>query len=356
MAGPAWFFSTLAQVSATIAGLFAAFSVGQHQLERRRREDRTDRLRRALIDFRNEYFNVVRSMSFVAGNGGVTTKNYLKSFQLETDELREAINNDPDQRGSDAPIIWAHLHRIQELLEETNPKNDYLLSPEQLETLDESLNWLYHYFDAHNENNKQFYFELSNLVTEDRIPEDFYRDDVYDSGGGAVNPEDDIKNWIIYESDGRHRTWAGYPPNDSGITGKNLFSFATALEYIHQDFEGVKSRRGGTLLDWNPRIMKIIFGICSMTLVGVFVPLVLLLTPSSMFEYLILDGNQLLAVQWATVVLTGVSFTYLLYQMVKSIQTDISVRDRTSLGTAFPFVGVSRRVGRWYRRLRSSED
>ena len=327
MAKPAWFFSTLAQVTAAIVGFIVAFSAGLYPLERQRREDRTDRLRNALIDFRNEYFDVIRSLSFVAGNGNVTTKDYLKDFTKDTEELQEEIENDSEQRGKDSALVWAHFHRIQELIDKIDAEHDFLLTSEELDTLQESIQWLYGYFDVNNEENKQFYLELSNLFNLEDVDDSYYHDNVYDSGAGAVKPEEDLREWVQEDSDGRHRNWAGYSDDDSGLTGKNLFTIATIMEYVKQDFEQLQIRRSGTILNYQPRIMKIIWGVVAMTFVGVFLPSILLLTPTEDLSPLVLRGWSLLASQWLVLILSTAAFSYLLYQIVKYIQRDVSVRD-----------------------------
>lgn len=327
MADAPWFFSTLAQVSATIVGFIVAFSAGLYPLERQRREDRTDRLRNALINFRNDYFKIIRSLSLIAHDGDVTTQGYLKDFGKDVEELREDIEEDTGQRGEDSPIIWAHLYRIQELLEKVDAENDFLLTSEELDILGDSIQWLYSYFNVANEDNQQFYYELSDLVNENQIPDGYYHDDVYDSGAGAVNSGNDVRIWITAESDGRHREWAGYSQNDSGISGKNLFSYATVLEYIHQDIEQVERRRSGTILNYEPRIKSIIWGVVGMTIIGVFVPSIFLLTPASGLEMLIIEGWNLLIAQWLLLLLSGIAFAFLLFQVMKSIETDVSVRN-----------------------------
>ena len=320
MVNPAYFFSTLAQVSATIVGFIIAFSVGLYPLERRRREDRTDRLREALRDFRDEYKGVVQVMSLIAHDGGVTTKAYLKDFSKGTDELRDEIDDDNDQRSEDAPIVWAHLYRIDELLDRVSAENDFLLLPDELESLQNSLNWLYGYFDANNDSNKQFYFELSDLIDQDNIPDDYYIDDVYDSGAGASNPEGNLRQWIRVESDGRHRSWVAYSADDSGISGRNLFSFATVLEYMKQDFDEVEARNTGTILDYEPRIKYIIRGVLATSVVGVLLPMLFLFAPPQSLSALFVSGWPLYIAEWIILVLTTVAFVYLMYHVVEQFK------------------------------------
>jgi len=320
MVDPAYFFSTLAQVSATIVGFIIAFSVGLYPLERRRREDRTDRLREALRDFRDEYNGVVQVMSLIAHDGGVTTKEYLKDFSKDTDELRAEVRDDDDQRSEDAPIVWAHLYRIDQLLDRVSAENDFLLLPDELDALQNSLNWLYGYFDANNDSNKQFYFELSDLIDQDNIPENYYIDDVYDSGAGASNPEGNLRQWIRVESDGRHRSWVAYSADDSGISGRNLFSFATVLEYMKQDFDEVEARNTGTILDYEPRTKYIIRGVLATSVVGVLLPMLFLFTPPQTLNTLFVSGWSLYTAEWIILVLTAVAFVYLMYHVVKQFR------------------------------------
>lgn len=325
MVDPAYFFSTLAQVSATIVGFVIAFSVGLYPLERQRREGRTDRLRQALINFRNEYSSAIQAMSSISHDGGVTTKAYLKDFSNDSNDLRDQVQQDDDQRGDDSPVIWAHFYRIKQLLEKVDAENDYLLTSDEIESLQNSINWLYGYFDASNSDNSQFHRELSNLPNSD-IPDGYYYDDVYDSGSGAVNPEDNLKRWIRVESDGRHRSWSGYSSDDSNLSGKNLFSFGTVLEYMEQDFDGIEARRSGTILDYNPRIKYILIGAFATGLAGIIVPMLFLFSPPETATDLFTSGWLLYKVQWAILIVTIATIIYLMYHVVKQFKQVSGVR------------------------------
>jgi hypothetical protein len=216
--------------------------------------------------------------------------------------------------------VWAHLYRIDQLLDRVSAENDFLLLPDELDTLQNSLNWLYGYFDANNDSNKQFYFELSDLIDQDNIPENYYIDDVYDSGAGASNPEGNLRQWIRVESDGRHRSWVAYSADDSGISGRNLFSFATVLEYMKQDFDEVEARNTGTILDYEPRIKYIIRGVLATSVVGVLLPMLFLFTPPETLHTLFVNGWPLYIAEWIILVLTAVAFVYLMYHVVKQFK------------------------------------
>lgn len=324
MVAPEWFFSTLAQASAAIVGFIVALAAIVYSLERQRRDNRSDRLREALIRFKNRYYRVVRAISLLAHEGGVTTKPYLKEMDFETDALHEKVSRDSDQRGELAPIFWAHARRVLKILDRVNPEGDYLLTAGELDALRKSIYWMKICVQIGGVLWEQLYRDLTNQTSVD-VGRSQYREDTI-RAQDPTDPGNIIERWLKHDSGGEHREWAGYSDDDAGLTGQNMFSLATVLQYLSYDIEEIEARRVGTLVDYNPNINKVLAGVAFMTVVGVFIPSIFLMTTPTA-SWPVLRGPSIASVQVILLILTGLGFIMLLWLVRRGIQKNLKIRD-----------------------------
>lgn len=326
MVAPEWFFSTLAQASAAIVGFIVALGTILYSLERQRRANRSDRLRQALIGFKGRYLGVARALFLIANNGGVTTKPYLKDFDHDRDTLREKITDDPEQQAEELTgLFWAHTYRVMKLLERVTPTSDYLLTADELDTLRDSVKWLTACVAVGGDLWKDLYLTLSPGPPSGDVSNSDYRAD-FIPGDEEGDPGRIIDKWIKHESGGRHRQWAGYSDDDLSLTGQNMYSLATVLQYLSDEVDEIEAMRAGTIVEFDPKIKQLVVGSGLMTLVGVFLPSLFLMGPPT-GDWPVVQRQMLVIIQSILLLATGAAFVYLLWLIWSSIHANLRIRE-----------------------------
>lgn len=319
MASPEWFFSTLAQSSAAIAGLVIAFSAVLYQLERQRREKRTDELREVLIDFQDEHHRQIKAyqlgFSKLLNVESKDRYDYITDNYSPIDQEREDVvqSLSSDNRIDHPKIcyIWLNLFTIEDVLTNIQPSSDrsshYLLSLEQFETLDDSIGELYYFFTTPD--------ALSKIM--DEFEEIFPGIDITKNVVQISAPyQDAILNAETTEN---HEI-----ENDGGNDGVVFVSIQDINQYVaslNLDFQTAYAKKGRTILYPSQTVTGIvkISGILVMT--GVFLPMVFLFTLPQTVSEITAGAWALLATQTLLLILNVVITGYLLFLVYQNLGT-----------------------------------
>jgi hypothetical protein len=312
----AWFFSTLAQVSATIIGFVAALTIGLYTLERQRRREGTDRLRRSLTEFEDKY-------------GRITHFAYMFSvdqINIESEELSTAIlegERPPDtSKLGDTERIALRFSELFSILDSIALGVDNVLEPEDIIRFRQNANWLREYFGILNENNKNYYRDVMSLADSDQIPETYYSDSLVEDHLLYHRFDNKISK-DIYEI---------YSTNSEFVASAENFDVDWSISEIGilvnnmlQDWQTIEVHASRSILNFEPQIPQIVRGSAAMTLFGVLFPLISLLTVPNSLQLRRLSDQGVLIVQISMLFLTLLSFVYLLYQLLIAVQEDTKI-------------------------------
>lgn len=129
MIDPVWFFSTLAQATAASIGFVIAFSAALYSSRRSSRQERINRFKDDMRQYREEVEDVTEEMAQTLQQRGSFKRN-REIYQQETSsvditsEIREWANNQPEPQ---VALIWANISWfrsvLQRLREDVDPAN-----------------------------------------------------------------------------------------------------------------------------------------------------------------------------------------------------------------------------------------
>lgn len=281
MVNPAWFFSTLSQGTAAIVGLLVSARLIQYQLERQRRERRTEDLREEIQEFDEKFGHILSPMAGTfAKNADGSFWSQARFLWISGDELnlRIAMN-------SSMPVVtmyWAHMVRISHILmtgihPSSNPRAHYLFSEEEFNRLRESITWLKNNVDERSPFIEYLYADLA-------IPgNNPYTADVLDPDPPGESLQDWLQRYQDYAT--RHSTL---------LSGKNLQSYQRVFGELHQDFQRLDSLRENTIITFNPGINLFLAKASALILVGVILPLAAITSDvPDLLTWLVIDSTLL---------------------------------------------------------------
>lgn len=316
MAEPEWFFSTLAQASAAIAGLVIAFSAVLYQLERRRREDRTKELREKLIDFKTKYEGLIwgfqsafRDLVSTQGDAPYDMIQFEEEENIKQDResLIQTLENEDAIDQVRVWLIWIYLNEINRIMNKIDasklPKEDYLISEDEFENLKTATDAISHYLHKPDgldelmdtlspENNQIFVFS------------DIFED--FPNPPHAMGLED----WYELEFGG---------PIPEQFTGKNLHTMNVVFGSIRRDIRTIDKKRGYTILDYSPNVRNAVIASSALLIVGVFLPLMFLFTIPSSVPLPVVSGGRFLIIQCVLLILSAGITGYLLWLLYQNL-------------------------------------
>jgi len=319
MVAPQYFFSTLAQASAAIVGFVIAIAAALYSLERQRVERRTDQYRDALDEFKNRYGFALSTLdSMLEGEGGNTTHEMTDNLRLDSDEVEKLVREEYDDNPMTS-LYLAHVRRILGLFHRIGPENDYVLSLEELDALQESVYWMYSQFynlgDEPNSVIKEFIKEATGKpYSEHEKPGDIRLfGDTEDLKGFSPHL---LQKWFeerrAIESEVLRPTPEEDLPRENRgiqITGDNFWSIKTLSEYLFNDFRKVRREAAGTSVDYESGIRPVVKVSTYLILVGVILPTMFLFSsPMALPTWLILPSQVLLLAGTVILTLTLVEF------------------------------------------------
>ncbi|KPN31942.1 hypothetical protein SY89_02699 [Halolamina pelagica] len=321
MVAPQYFFSTLAQASAAIVGFVIAVAAALYSLERQRVERRTDEYREALTDFKNRYgFALMTLDSMLEGEGGDTTHEMTDDLSLNNDELEELVREEYDENPVTS-LYLAHVRRVLGIFHQIGPENDYILSPDELEKLRQSVYWMYIQFnnigDEPNSAIKEFIKEATgkHYSEHDKSAGITLFGDYGDiTGFGPFQLQEWFEERRAVESEVLRPT----PDEDDVldirdeyITGDNFWSIKILSEYLHNDFQKVRREAVGTAIDYDSGIRPVVKVSSYLILVGVILPTTFLFSaPVTLPTWFILLSQVLLLLGTLALALTLVEFVF----------------------------------------------
>lgn len=292
MVNSAWFFSTLSQGTAAIVGLLVSARLIQYQLERQRRERRTEDLREEIKEFEEKFGDVVPPMAGAFFENAdlliESTPSLYDIHTLPSNELNLKIAMD-----SSKPVVtlyWAHMFRVNHVLMEDihpspDPERHYLLSEEGFDTLRDSIKWLKTNMDQRSDFIEYLYADL-----------EIEADSPYTANVLDVDmPRESLHEWLQ-----RHQNWN--PPS-----GKNLQSYQHVIGELYRDFQRLDSLRQNTIITFNSGIGIFLKKASALIIVGVILPLTAITSDvPDPLSWLVIDGAILF--MYEVILLIGTVF------------------------------------------------
>lgn len=292
MVNSAWFFSTLSQATAAIVGLLVSARLIQYQLERQRRERRTEDLREETKEFEEKFGDVISPMAGAFFENAdlliESTPSLYEIHTLPSDELNLEIAME-----SSKPVVtlyWAHMVRVNHVLMEDihpspDPERHYLLSEDGFGTLRDSIKWLKTNMDQRSAFIEYLYTDLG-----------MEADSPYTANVLDVDmPRESLHEWLQ-----RHYDWN--PPS-----GKNLQSYQYVIGELHRDFQRLDSLRQNTIITFESGIGVFLKKASALVIVGVILPLTAITSDVPEFlSWLVIDGAILF--MYEMVLLIGTVF------------------------------------------------
>lgn len=281
MVAPAWFFSTLSQATAAIVGLLVSARLIQYQLERQRRERRTEDLREEIQEFDEKFGHILSPMAGTfAESADLSFWSSSIFLPIPGDKLNLRIVMD-----SSMPVVtmyWVHMARISHILmtgihPSPNPREHHLFSETEFDRLRESITWL-----KGNVDERSMFIEYlyADLGIEGNKP---YTADVLNPDPPGESLQDWLQRYQDYAT--RHSTL---------LSGKNLQSYQRVFGELHRDFQRLDSLRENTIIAFNPGINPFLAKASALILVGVILPLTAIASDvPSLLGWLVIDSTLL---------------------------------------------------------------
>lgn len=309
MVDPAWFFSALAQSTASIAGLLVAARLIQYQLERQRRERRTEDLREEVQEFDEKFGHILPPMTGTfAGSSDLSFWSQTRFLWISGSELNLNI-----AMNSSMPVItmyWAHMARISHILmtgvhPSSNPQEHHLFSEKEFDRLRESITWLKENVD---ERSPFIDYLYADLGIQGNKP---YTKNILDPDP----PGESLQDWLQ-----RHQDYA--TRHSTLLSGKNLQSYQRVFGELHRDFQRLDSLRENTIITFKPGINPFLAKTVVLILVGVILPLVAITSSTpDVLAWLVIDSTLLYLYQMLLLIGTVVLTIVLLDDIQKEFGT-----------------------------------
>jgi hypothetical protein len=316
MVNPAWFFSTLSQGTAAIAGLLVSARLIQYQLERQRRLRRTEELRTETREFKKKFGHIISPITGTfASSADLSFFTETQSLTLPGDELNLKI-----AMQANMPVVtlyWAHFARISYVFRtgggpSPKPKQHSLFSEKEFDRLRESIGWLKRNIDERS-------MFIDNLYADLGIQgKQKYSKDVFDPDPPGESLQDWLQRYLDYAA--RH---------SSLVSGKNLSSYQRVIGELNRDFQRLDSLRENSLITFNPNIASFLAKSFLLIVVGVILPLAATVSNTPQFlSWLILDSTALFLYQILLLAAT-VALIYTLLDDIQQEFSDASLTDHT---------------------------
>jgi hypothetical protein len=275
MSSPAWFFSTLAQSAAAVIGLTVAFTVSTHLSRRERVNRKSKRLREELIDFRNRYRDILFNISSVLEEQADFDPSYDVGRNLADAKYDRGQWVESQSATPVAAEVWGCTYGVAHMLTNVNDLED-LPGDQEFGRLREAISQLQDILDINYERGKQLYEEITDSPA-DSTSSNYYHEDIFEEKGR-------MKHWLTHTTNARRVNTVTMTPDDSRLTGKNLFSLATLVREMENDSIDIAPLTADTRItddfmspDYTQRIIRT----CGkLGIVGVLAPITLLISPA----------------------------------------------------------------------------
>lgn len=313
MVDTAWFFSTLSQATAAIVGLLVSARLIQYQLERQRRERRTEDLREEIQELEEKFGHILPPMvGTFADSADILFLHHVHDLSMTEDELN--LNIAMKSSVPTVTLYWAHMARISHILMDgihpsPNPRAHYLFSKEEFDRLRESTTWLKNNVDERSQFIEYLYADLGLSAKKPYTENGLHPDP----------PGETLQDWLQRYQDYATR-------HSSLLSGKNLQSYQRVFGELHRDFQRLDSLRENTIITFNPGINPFLAKAAALIFVGVILPLAAITSDVPDFlQWLVLDSIGLYIYEIALLIGTVI----LIFVLLDDLQQELG-------STSFP--------------------
>ena len=298
MASAEWFFSTMAQTVSALLGFLITLVLVIHELDQREKRTRTEELRNYLLDIQKKYDGVLYTVMEAINQ----PFNDSISVSVEPDRIsiNEIIDDISFENIPTATKIWLLSYKIDNIISEIEPaeapKEDRLLGENEIQQLIKASEYILEKTEGNE----------SELITE--INEKGQFEDIGVSE--AVFEMDDIDHpdldqWfddVLREGDRRR-----------SLDGQDILSISNLFNEFDEDMRKAKRLANNTLLSDTTILSRTKVPILVILLSGVFLPLSALISPP--FEFLEIDGSDLVFYESSLLIISFLAFFWLLYRI-----------------------------------------
>jgi len=285
MPNPAWFFSTLAQATAAIVGFFIALATVIYQLERAEKRSKTEDLRDSYREFRDFY---VPHFSVLSHHLLALINERLPDRVAESQDLderrRELLNGDFDMPHT--IYLWSLVRDINHILESigpaAEPENYELLNQEELEQLENLLTEYQEYFSEGTSRVGGEEYLVNELSSEHGVD---WGDIV---GVGDLTP-------LFHDYETISETFQVDIEREYFESYTSIASFNGVCIDLMLSIQGKKHEMRNTILDEDPWLEPFFKKSMALTVVGVVLPIIALISPP--VQIVVLQGGALVAYQ-----------------------------------------------------------
>lgn len=264
MASPEWYFSTMAQTIAALAGFIITILIVVHQLEQRQRARRSNELRELLTDIQDKYVKILYyTMSAIEQpyDSDIT-------IQVDNKEESDVVDWNLDEVSkSGTPVgtkMWIYIFQISQILEGISPSENkeehLLLTKEELSLILGRLDFICQSVIG----GKDTLENEIDIRSDGNIKatSDLFRPD-------SINYPD-LGEWFAVqfdEYDERHR-----------LEGKCLVSIDNLFDELKKDMENVDALSSNTYMEDDTTITNYSKPILVLLIFGVLLPILSLLS------------------------------------------------------------------------------
>lgn len=317
-----YFFSTLAQSTATILGLVIALSGVIHQLERQEVRRNTDSLKEELSKLSNKYHDIFELL------GREFSKNIEKGgWFIDPDEalndpkeIKSEIYSAEDVENPNTVYIWhlisCVLYHLEEIRRERSKTEENLISLREMENLRSCSVILADIF-RNIETNRELVeeFTSSNSTALDGMVREISDEEKLADPSTIIidssSTTESIRSWIKTRSTNRDDL--------DEIQGNEIQSLSYIFEEFASETIGPYFKSYDSSLDYDPSINSLIRGGLGLSFFGIFLPILCLMRVPPSITTFSLTGTRLVIFQ----LLLLLASIYFLYDILDNVWSNI---------------------------------
>jgi polyhydroxyalkanoate synthesis regulator phasin len=308
MASPSWFFSTVSQSVAAVAGFIITLVTVLHQLQYNQQKGRTDKLRESLIEFKQKYadstLQVLELLQSPFDNE--VPCELPNEGELSAEQIRK-LSNDELGNFSESNKLWAYCYLISNTIKNIEPdrnnSGDYLISKSEIDDIQTAIE----------EIKKKLY--NGDETVADEITSLSDEDDDLSPREPVFSSQDErhihLDEWFQQHFEKRD------PQYD--LNGQNILSILNYFQEMEKDIGKISIKANNTAIDTNNQTDNLWLYLIALITVGVFLPIVSLITLPP--DIVILTGLWLAAYELSLVVITIGIIVVLLKKVISRLPT-----------------------------------
>lgn len=179
----AWFFSTLAQATASIVAFVIAIGTVIYSLERQRRDRQTAEFQENLLSFKDKYESVLWGCAAMFHSVDVDrSKDYVTNNKLSNEELNQRIEEDDDQPLKESALLHSHIRNLISMITQISP-NDNLPSQQWMNKFMAEIGWFRSFMmRTAADRNEELYSEITGTPVDEVPGFQHYFQDIFITG------------------------------------------------------------------------------------------------------------------------------------------------------------------------------